>query len=141
MPTKAKAEAKKTLYVKFLHTGGAKKITIPAGCKITFGPLCPGTKGGNNGSDATALRVYNGASQIAVFVRVESFYEVDSVSCIQKVTKSGTKVQAYDEGGVSKNRTVKVEVSEWKDELAEEEDSNAPAELARLKAESDKDVF
>lgn len=122
-----------TLIVKF-QRDETKKVIIPSGCKITFGPLCPGFKH-NNGESATALRVYNGASQIAVFVKVESYYETDSVTCIQKQTKRATKVQSYDDGGVQKNRNVSVEVSEWKDELSEEadeSDSGAKAELKRL---------
>lgn len=115
----------KTLMVKFQdHRGEPQKITVPAGAKITFGPLCPGAKH-DNGEKATALRIYESSSdkstQLACFVRVESFYEIEQVSCIKKRTKRASKVQSYEDGGVQKNRTVQVEVSEWKNELDEEE--------------------
>lgn len=138
--TKAKSQNQRTLYVKFLHNGGERKVTIPAGCKVTFGPVCPGTKGSNNGEGSIALRVYNGASQIACFVRVESFYETDSVTCIHRCTKRAVKQQAYQEGGVDKQRSVAVEVSEWKDELAEDETGAEDAFLA-MKEENSKLTF
>lgn len=128
MKKQVQQEATKTLYVKFLHDGVAKKVTIPAGCKVTFGPLCPGTKE-NNGPGAIALRVYSGpgknATQIACFVKVESFYEINSVSCISRSTKMATKAQNVMEDGVMKARNVTVEVSEWKDELSDEDSGHA----------------
>lgn len=142
--SKDKAEGKRTLIVR-MNDRSVKKVSIPSGCKVTFGPLCPGSKNGNHNSEgAIALRIYNGlkttATQIACFVKVDSFYEVDSVTCIQKVTKRATKVQAYEEGGVQKNRNVSVEVSEWKDELVEEEEGAATGAqvFAALKEENDK---
>lgn len=129
---------KRTLFVKFQNQD-QKKVTIPDGCKVTFGPLCPGSKH-DNGAGATALRVYNGpttnATQIACFVRVESFYETDTVACISRSTKRAQKVQQYNEGGVEKQRAVAVEVSEWRDELAEEDAStNDGSVFLALKAE------
>jgi hypothetical protein len=102
MKTKTKKDDRRTLFVRF-QNGEIKRVAIPAGCKVTFGPLCPGTKGEYNGEKSTALRVYSGASQIAVFVKVDSFYETDSVCCISKKTKRAVKV------------------SEWKDELVDED--------------------
>jgi hypothetical protein len=136
------SNTKKTLFVTF-QNGGQKKIIIPEGCKITFGPLCPGTKGEHNGNHATALRVYQGsatganAMQIACFVKVESFYETDSVECVSKNTKKASKAQTVMEDGVAKQRHVTVEVSEWKNELEEDDDDNsAPkAAFAALAAE------
>lgn len=143
---KQQTEEKRTLFVKFQHEGCAKRITIPSGCKVTFGPLCPGSKDGNyNSAGATALRIYDGhgkaASQLACFVKVEYFYETDSVACISKVTKRATKVQQYEEDGVRKNRNVAVEVSEWKDDLAEESDAKAEDAFLALKEENEKGPF
>ena len=136
---KTKPEEKRTLFVKFSNAT-CKKITVPEGCKVTFGPLCPGSKNAQHNSEgAVALRIYKGASQIAVFVKVESFYEVDSVTCIQKETKKASKNQEYQEGGVTKNRVVAVEVTEWKDELdeSEEDASTAKAAFMMLKQNHD----
>lgn len=136
---------KKTLFVQF-QNGKEKKVIIPAGCKLTFGPLCPGTKGEHNGNNATALRVYAGATtnatQIACFVKVESFYETDSVECISKSTKKASKMQTVREDGVDKQRHVTVEVSEWKNELAEDDDGDsAPkAAFAALAAEHESPI-
>lgn len=141
MKKKATKEIKtKTLFAK-MQDRTHKKITIPADCKVTFGPLCPGSKGGNNGSGSTALRIYNGATQVACFVQVESFYEVGTVVSIGKVTKRADKIQAYQEDGVTKQRSVAVEVSEWKDELSEEESSDSTGVFKALKAEHDDGQF
>lgn len=134
----------KTLYVKFQDHKGEKKITIPEVCKVTFGPLCPGGKY-NNGESATALRIYSGSkptsTQLACFVKVESFYEIGTVSCISRSTKRATKAQNVMEGGVMKNRNVTVEVSEWKDELAEEDSEAAADTFKTLAAEHDDRPF
>lgn len=130
MKTKPSKESK-TLFVKMMN-GCPKKVTIPADCKVTFGPLCPGNKH-NNGDSAVALRIYSGTTQVACFVKVESFYEVGTVLSIEKVTKRANKSQAYQEDGVTKQRSVAVEVSEWKDELLEEEDSDNSATFKALK--------
>lgn len=136
MKTKQTKEVKrKTLFVK-MQSGTPKKITIPHDCKVTFGPLCPGSKH-NNGSSSTALRIYNGPTQIACFVQVESFYEVGTVLSIQKVTKRANKVQSYQEDGVTKQRSVAVEVSEWKDELTEDESSDSGTTFKALKEENE----
>lgn len=137
-------EEKKTLFVQF-QDRSQKKVVIPAGCKITFGPLCPGSKGEHNGGGATALRIYasaaTSATQLACFVKVESFYETDSVQCVSKSTKKASKNQTVLEDGVAKNRNVTVEVSEWKDELAEEEDDSAPKQtFAALLAEHENPI-
>lgn len=145
MKKPAKSDTTKTLYVKFQHENGAKKITIPSGCKVTFGPLCPGSKGEHNGNHSIALRIYSGkgvaATQIACFVKVESFYEVNSVSCISRSTKRATKAQNVMEDGVMKNRNVTVEVSEWKDELADEDSGTAADTFKTLAAEHDEKPF
>lgn len=138
MKTKSKSSDTRTLFVKF-NSSGPKKITIPAGCKVTFGPLCPGSKNAQHNSEgATALRIYNGVTQIACFVKVESFYETDSVTCITKQSKKAVKVQQYEEGGVTKDRSVAVEVTEWKDELVESESSDAVNTFAALRDSQDK---
>jgi hypothetical protein len=145
MPKAKREQGVRTLLVKFQSgRDSIKKVTIPAGCKVTFGPLCPGSKSGN-GEGSTALRIYNGpttnATQIACFVKVESFYEMDSVKCIQKVTNKATKVQKVTEDGIEKQRNVSVEVSEWKDEL-DEGTSEAPKEaFMSLKEEHDDKPF
>ncbi len=135
---------KKTLYVKFLHGSEPKKITIPSECTVTFGPICPGTKGGNNGEGSIALRIYGGpkatSTQIACFVKVESFFEVGVVECVSKSTKRATKRQQYEEGGVKKDRNVSVEVSEWRDELAEEDTGTEDAFLALRREHKDDDL-
>ncbi|OGR24410.1 MAG: hypothetical protein A2139_02950 [Desulfobacca sp. RBG_16_60_12] len=73
----------RTLLVKFVDE--EKKITIPDGCKVTFGPSIP-NRGRQEGSRygppimEYALRVYEGATEktglLAVFTGVRSFHEV-----------------------------------------------------------------
>jgi len=109
---------------------------------MTFGPLCPGSKNAQHNSEgATALRIYNGTSQIAVFVKVESYYETESVQCITKETKRASKIQGYEENGIVKNRNVSVEVSEWKDELSEEAAPEAEDTFKALAVKGSNDVF
>ncbi len=56
--SKVKAADRRTLSVKF-NNNSHKRVVIPAGCKVTFGPLCPGSKGEHNGNHGIALRIYS----------------------------------------------------------------------------------
>lgn len=143
MAKKVKATNEKRLLFVKMNDGTSRKVSIPSGCKITFGPMCPGSKDGNyNSSGATALRIYQGPSQLACFVKVEYFYETDSVSAVHKRTKRASKQQAYTKDGIQKNRNVTVEVSEWKNELEEEDDTSAGQAFAALKEGQDnREVF
>ena len=48
-------------YILELKEGGQKKVTVPANWKLTFGPICPGSKDGSyNSGGAVALPFYSG---------------------------------------------------------------------------------
>lgn len=47
-----------------------KKITVPAGCTLTYGALIPGSQ---SNSGRLGLRVWQGKQQLAVFTGVQAF--------------------------------------------------------------------
>lgn len=111
---KAKTDQKVT-YLLEMRNGDKKKISIPAHWKLTFGPLCPGSKdGGLNSTGATALRLYDGTNQKAVFTGVESFRDL-SIGIEVEVTKSKQETFYKDdpEGGERKAVVMEASVKEW----------------------------
>lgn len=98
----------KTEYLLEMKDGTRKKVTVPATWKVTFGPVCPGSKDGRlNSQGGLALRFYEGADagkgkQHAVFMDVESFRDT-SIDIMEEVveSKQETVMRQGEHGGES----------------------------------------
>lgn len=108
------AEAATKVLLLQMRDGTQKRITIPAGWKVTFGPLVPGSKDtAVNGSQATALRLWSGSKnaeiQHAVFTNVESFRDM-SISIMEQVeeVRKDTYVKQGDASGEAIHAEVRV---------------------------------
>lgn len=124
-----------TVLLLTMKDGTRKKVTIPSSYKVTFGPLVPGSKDGNNGYAGIALRIYAGKDQQkAVFTQVESFRDLSISIMEEKVeTKSERYVREGDDSGEAINAEVKV--TKWSDpDHPEEKPSREvqPGNMARL---------
>lgn len=121
-------------YVLDMKNGGQKRVTVPATWKVTFGPLCPGSRGHHgNGESATCLRFYEGKDQQrAVFVGVSAFRD-DSIAILERVTKVQQQNAYKDTPAGAKRFTVEARVSSWQDPDNPEEPE---AEFLALPAEA-----
>jgi hypothetical protein len=111
---KTTTNAEMTTYLLIMKDGTKQKITCPTKWTLTFGPLCPGTKGEYNGSNATSLRIREGAHQKAVFTGVESFRDT-SMGIEVEISKTQQETFYRDdpEGGDKKQVIVEGSVKEW----------------------------
>lgn len=103
----------KTTFLLTMKDGTLKKVTVPSDWKVTFGPLCPGSKGETNGYGSTSLRFYTGKDkQKAVFTQVESFRDMD-IEIEERVTT--TRKETYIKQGDDQGEAVVVDhnVHEW----------------------------
>ena len=109
----------KTTYMLEMKDGERKKVTVPSTWKVTFGPICPGSKDGSyNSSGGLALRFYEGADagkgkQHAVFVGVASFRDT-SIEIQEEITetKQETLMRQGENGG--EHFIVEANVKTWR---------------------------
>lgn len=101
-----------------MKDGLQKRIKIPAGWKVTFGPLVPGSKDGSlNSSGALALRLWSGSKgseiQHAVFTGVESFRDL-SIELIEQVEE--IRQETYRKEGDMSGEAIhaEVKVKNWR---------------------------
>ena len=100
----------KTLIIEM--NGPDKRVQVPADATVTFGGLIPGAKV-DGGSNRTALRVYQGKRQIAVFTGVQGFRFLDDITVLEKRTQQAAKSVMVEEDGVQKSRNVTVTTEDW----------------------------
>lgn len=131
---KVSSEETKTLLL-CMRDGLRKKITIPAGWKVTFGPLVPGSKDTSiNGRDAMTLRLWSGSKgaeiQHAVFTGVEAFRDT-SIELIEEVEE--TRQETFrKEGDASAEAIVaEVKVKNWVNPDKPETTSQAASSATR----------
>lgn len=106
-------EKEETVLLLTMKDGTRKKVTIPSSWKVTFGPLVPGSKDGNNGYAGIALRIYAGKDQQkAVFTQVESFRDL-SIPLMEEheEVKQERYVREGENSGEAMN--VEVRVKQW----------------------------
>lgn len=102
----------KTILIEFSIGHEPVRAEVPNNATVTFGGLIPGAKvdGGNN---RTALRVYDGKQQIAVFTGVSGFRMIEQVAVLEKRTQVAEKSILVNEDGVQKSKNVTVSTEEW----------------------------
>ena len=99
----------KVTYLLEMKNGARKKVTVPASWKVTFGPVCPGSKeAGYNGNAGLCLRFYEGADQHAVFVGVESFRDT-SIEILEEIVE--TKRESFVRQGQEDGEALVVEAT------------------------------
>jgi len=110
-------EEPKRTYLLELKNGGQRKLTVPAGWKVTFGPTVPFERKGSagyRGDEGTwALRLYEKGDRLrAIFTDVRSFRDL-SISVEEKRirTKRQTIEKASSKGGKAVVAEAKIE--EW----------------------------
>lgn len=109
--------AEKKTYILNMRDGSRQRITVPAEWKLTFGPICPGSKDGSlNSSGAIALRLWEGAkeNQRAAFTGVESFRDASIEIEEERTQVSEQAVRAKTPLG-EKDIIMRGEVREWVD--------------------------
>lgn len=101
----------KTILIKHVH-GQETRAQVSDKATVTFGGLIPGAKV-DGGSNRTALRVYEGKLQVAVFTGVESFRFLENVTILEKRVSQAAKDIVSEEGGVQRRKTVQVTTEDW----------------------------
>lgn len=97
-----------------IKSGSQRRITIPSGYAITFGPLIPGLKQISNGhTGVAALRIYDSdKDQVACFTDVLAFRDA-SLMIEEKVTRTERKVVRKNSHEGSRDVEVEARVTEW----------------------------
>ena len=103
-------------YILEMKDNGQQRVTVPATWKLTFGPICPGSRdGAYNSGGGIALRFYenNKDNQRAVFTGVVSFRD-SSIRIEEKVVevKQQRMRKATPQG--EKDFVVEANVSYWR---------------------------
>jgi len=110
------AEEKRT-YILNMKDGTKQKITVPSKWKLSFGPLVPGSKGGDyNRHDNLVLRLWEGNkdNQRAVFVGVESWRDTQELAIeVEQVEKRQQQVMVDVPGEGQKACIVEAELRKW----------------------------
>jgi hypothetical protein len=106
------AKPNMTTYLLNMQDGTRQKITCPTDWTVTFGPLTPGSKDGNNGHRGIALRIRDGVRQKAVFTGVESFRDT-SMEIEVELVKTKEEVFFREEDGERKQVIVNGSIKEW----------------------------
>ena len=103
----------KTFLIQYTN-GKEGRVTVPAGCRTTFGPWSPPRKDGTFRAEqslAGTLRIYSPGSKstediLAVFTEVRGFREMTSVSYAEKVTtEEVSTIWKSDAGGYSREES------------------------------------
>lgn len=84
-----KAETRTLLIV---DSSGPLRLDIPAGCRLTYGPIMPRMAGDYG------LRIYQGKTMIAVVPNVQYFYEHKTVVPFRQQQVEGKPVWKEDDG-------------------------------------------
>jgi hypothetical protein len=112
-------EDSKRTYILNMRDGSKQKITVPAGWRLTFGPLVPGSKdSGTNGRDALVLRVYEGNkdNQRAVFTGVESWRDTRDLEIqVEQVQRKQQMARVDIPGEGNQDVAVQMETRHWVD--------------------------
>lgn len=124
-----------TLLIEFASGTQAVRAEVPLDATVTFGGLIPGAKV-DGGSNRTALRVYKGKRQIAVFTGVLNFRFIDEVAVLEKRVQHAVKNVVVDEDGVKKARSLTVTTEDWVNPDAVEPSKTAETALKQLSIEA-----
>jgi len=122
MTKKVKTEEVAQVRVILLETNeGDKRITLPAGSRITFGPTIPYQKKDSYGQEhkGYSLRVYSSSatdSLIAVFCGISSFRDITIPVEKLIIREAGKSVWKSDEHGYKVENEVQKE-GKWVDSL------------------------
>lgn len=112
------------------------RAEVPLDATVTFGGLIPGAKS-DGGANRTALRIYKGKNQIAVFTGVTNFRMIEQVAVLEKRVQTAQKSVAVEENGVVKQRNVSVSTEDWVDpDEVKTTSSDADAVRAQLRLET-----
>lgn len=107
----AKSTETKTLLME-LSGGRKRRVTVPASCKVTFGPLVPSER---MHKGEHALRIYESRDrQLAVFTDVVAFRE-EGIKIEELVKKTERKSMGKDSPNAAAETIVEVSVTEWRD--------------------------
>ena len=99
-------------YILELKGNRQRKIEIPEDWKVTFGPICPGSRSGN---EQMALRFYEGKDkQRAIFTDVQSFRDA-SIPILEKFTKTQSKRHTKQTPEGAKDFVVEARMTGWRD--------------------------
>lgn len=89
-----------------------RKITVAAHCKVTFGPVNPGSHSNRDGE--YCLRVYDTAErQLAAFTDVIAFRD-ESIDVLERVTSTKAQRVYRDTPNGRKEAVAEVTVTEWR---------------------------
>lgn len=110
-----KTESKQRVLMVNTADGKEHRVTLPEGCRVTFGPTIPYKKKEgtfNERIDGYSLRVYQGKSNdslIAVFCDVRSFRDTIVTEEIALIKREGkTAWESCDDGSLKTETSVKV---------------------------------
>lgn len=109
--SKAGAATEQETFLLDMKDGTQKKITVPAGCTVTFGALIPGQES-NQGR--LGLRVWHGKAQLAVFTGVEAFRAL-SLKTEERITTTKEETFTKGDGNNAQAVVVATQVHEWVD--------------------------
>lgn len=109
-----KSENKKVRVLLLEDSEGEKKVTLPAGARITFAPNVPGGHGRNGYGEVKpegySIRVYEtrtNDSLCAVFTNVHWFRDVEIPVSKLVIREEGKSLWKSDEDGYEVNQSVK----------------------------------
>ncbi len=94
------------------------KITVPAGSRLTYGPISPAHGGSHY------LRFYKGQSQFAVFDNVVSFHDV-SLKIVHEEISERAETVATTSKGKKSSRATQQQTRRWVDDDDEDDDEDA----------------
>lgn len=138
---KTLSEVDKTTYLLETKSGQQRKVTVPAGWRVTFGPTVPFARkeGRSYGDELWALRFYADKDLKAIFTDVKSFREMSEISVSEKRVK--TQRQSFSKDGKKGGKAVIAEarIEEWVDPDDPEADTT-PSEFLKLGFDSEKDI-
>jgi len=108
----AKKLDSKTTYILEMKDGSLKKITVPSTWRLTFGLTHPGQRDGSY-SKETALRLYAGNSQKAVFTGVATFRDT-SIEIEERVTETKQQMASVDTPDGKREMVVEAHIHSWR---------------------------
>jgi hypothetical protein len=101
--------------IEVVFTDHARRLTIPATWKVTFGAIVPSEKAASAGTNGWGLRIYEAQDkQRAVFTGVQNFYDIGILQQVHAIRKYGTEDWYEDDGSWTDERADLVEFK-WVD--------------------------
>lgn len=127
------------IIIMHLKNGEQRKLTLPEGYTITFGPMIPGVREDNGRAGKGALRVYSNRGkdeQVACFTDVIAFRDA-SLKIEEKVTRIERKtLREADENG-GEEYVVEAKVERWVDPDRPEPQKRQPRMVELPRQEGD----